>query len=45
MQTIFVGRVFVTENLDRNLAPELHVFGKIDHAHPARAELLENSVM
>src|SRR6185503_6765321 len=45
MQSIFVSRVLMTQDLDCNLASELHVFRKIDHAHPARAELLENSVM
>src|SRR6185369_560799 len=45
MQAILVCRVLVTQDLDRNLAPELHVFREIDHTHPARAELIENSVM
>src|SRR6185369_16139773 len=45
METILVGRIFLAQDLDRDFAPELHVFGKIDLAHPARAELLEDSVM
>jgi hypothetical protein len=45
MQSILVGREFVTKDLDRNLAAQLQVFGKIDYAHPAGAELLKNSVM
>jgi hypothetical protein len=45
MESILVGSEFLAEDLDRDLATELHVFGKINHAHPAGAELLENSVM
>ncbi len=45
MQAIFVGSELLAQDLDRDLAAELHVFGKIDHTHPARAELLENPVM
>src|SRR5215217_9330573 len=45
MQTILVGREFLAEDFDGDFAPELHVFGQIDHAHAARAKLLEDSVM
>src|SRR5688572_25517480 len=45
MQTILVGSEFVTEDLDRDLTAEFHVFGKIDYTHPARTELFENPVM
>src|SRR5215217_3133923 len=45
VQPILVGSVFLTEDLDCNLTSQLHVFGKIDHSHPARAELLENSIV
>ncbi len=45
IESIPVGSEFVTEDLDRDLATELHVFSKIDDAHPACAELLKNLVM
>jgi hypothetical protein len=45
METILVGRVLLAENLDRNLATEFDVFGKIDFAHPAGAQLLQNSIV
>jgi hypothetical protein len=40
-----VGSEFLAEDLDRDLAPELHVLGEIDLTHSAGAELLENSIM
>jgi hypothetical protein len=45
MQSILVGSEFVTKDLDRDLAAQLQVFGKIDYAHPAGSELLKNPVM
>src|SRR5215203_6249650 len=45
MKSIFVRCVFLTEDFDGNLTSELHVFGKVDHAHAARAELFKNPVM
>jgi len=44
METILVRRKFLAQNLDRDLASELHVFGKIDLAHAARPELFQDSV-
>ena len=45
MQTILVGSEFLAEDLDRDLAPQLHVLREIDLTHSAGAQLLENSVM
>ncbi len=38
-----LGEIF-DEQFERDLPPELHVFGEVDFAHAARAELFENSV-
>src|ERR1041385_7054801 len=45
MKTILVGSELLTQDLDRDLAPELHVLGQINLAHPAGAELLEYPIM
>src|SRR5215213_5244661 len=45
MQTVLVGSEFLAQDLDRNLAPELHVLSQVNLTHSAGAELLENSVM
>ena len=45
MQAIFVGSELLAQDLDRDLASELHVLGEIDLTHSAGAELLEYPVM
>src|SRR5215217_2000230 len=45
MQTIFIGGEFLAQNLDRDLASELHVLGEINLTHSARTELLKYSIM
>jgi hypothetical protein len=45
LEAISVCGVLLAQDLDRDLAAEFHVFGKIDFAHPARAELFEYSIM
>src|SRR6185503_802178 len=45
MQAILISGEFLAQDLDRDLATELHVLGQIDLAHSARAELLQDSVM
>src|ERR1700752_2512108 len=45
MQAISIRGEFVTEYFDCDFAPELHVFGEVDHTHATRTELFENSVV
>src|SRR5215471_12358696 len=43
-ESIAVLREFFGEQFQCNFAPELRVFGKINFAHPAGAELFENPI-
>ncbi|MEO6051537.1 MAG: hypothetical protein ABIP78_09425 [Pyrinomonadaceae bacterium] len=45
MQTRFVEAELFVEYLDRDLAAEFFIFGQINLAHPARADLPDNFVM
>src|ERR1044071_507801 len=44
-QIVFVFGDVRRQNLQSNLAPGSRVFGQINFAHPARAELFDNTVM
>jgi len=44
-QAIFVAREFPGQNLEGDPPPQARIFGEVDFAHPASADLFDNPVM